>query len=67
MDIQQAAADKQTLDILEKLSVLLDAGVARGSLEALLHLVRAGCEPQALAMVVKDLKAQAARDAENEF
>lgn len=46
MDVQKAAADKRTLDILEQLSVLLDTDVERGALEALLHLVRAGCEPQ---------------------
>lgn len=46
MDVQKAAADKRTLDILEQLSLLLDTGVERGALEALLQLVRAGCEPQ---------------------
>lgn len=66
MDVQTALADKETLDILEQLSVLLDTGLERPALEALLNLVRAGCDPQGLATVVKDLKVQAAKYAEEE-
>lgn len=46
MDLDKAAADGRTLDILDQISALLDARLDRGALDALLQLVRAGCNPE---------------------
>jgi len=64
MDVDKAAADGRTLDVLEQIAALLDCQLERGALDALLQLVRAGCNPEALAKVVKDLKQRAEEDAE---
>lgn len=48
MDVDKAAADGRTLDVLEQIAALLDCQLERGALDALLQLVRAGCNPEVL-------------------
>ena len=47
MEPEKAAANGRTLDVLEQISALLDTRLERGALDALLQLVRAGCDPEA--------------------
>jgi mitotic-spindle organizing protein 1 len=50
----------QTLDLLHELSKLLNTGLDRETLEVLVALCENGANPEALAMVVKELRREAA-------
>ncbi|CAE7528437.1 unnamed protein product [Symbiodinium natans] len=49
------------MDILYEISTLLNTGLNKESLEALVGLCELGVNPEALAAAVKDLRAEAAR------
>ncbi len=50
----------QTLDVLHELSKLLNTGLDRETLEVLVALCENGANPESLAMVVKELRREAA-------
>ncbi|CAE7657733.1 mzt1 [Symbiodinium sp. KB8] len=52
---------KETMDILYEISTLLNTGLNKESLEALVGLCELGVNPEALAAAVKDLRTEAAR------
>ncbi|KAI7889402.1 mitotic-spindle organizing gamma-tubulin ring associated-domain-containing protein [Mucor mucedo] len=49
---------KETIDILEDLSSLLNAGLDRETLSLCVSLCERGVNPEALATVIKDLRQQ---------
>lgn len=57
MEFEEA---KETMEILFEISQLLNTGLDRHSLSILLSLCEHGVNPEALAMVVKELRREAA-------
>jgi mitotic-spindle organizing protein 1 len=60
MDAQSVAQGDQAMDTLLSISRILDTGLDRETLRILVGLCEAGVNPKALALVVKELRREAA-------
>lgn len=58
-ELQQRLQAKAQLNTVQALSDILNTGLDRTSLELLLQLLEAGCNPEALAKVVTELRRRA--------
>ncbi|KAF6262254.1 mitotic-spindle organizing gamma-tubulin ring associated-domain-containing protein, partial [Scenedesmus sp. NREL 46B-D3] len=60
MDVQSLAQGDKAMDTLFSISRILDTGLDRETLRILVGLCEAGVNPEALALIVKELRREAA-------
>lgn len=60
MDATTVAQADQTIDILHQIATILDTGLDKVTLRILVSLCESGVNPEALAVVVKQLRREAA-------
>lgn len=60
MDARSAAAGDQALSTLFQISQILDCGLSKDVLRILVGLCEAGVNPEALALIVRELRREAA-------
>ncbi|CAM9635859.1 unnamed protein product [Ascophyllum nodosum] len=51
---------RSSIDVLHEISIILDTGLDRKTLSILVELIESGVNPEALAVVVKELRREAA-------
>jgi mitotic-spindle organizing protein 1 len=56
METSKTADTAKTVDTVYELSTLLNTGLSRRSVQIIMALIDAGCDPVALAKVVQELK-----------
>ena len=56
MSSQSILTNRETIDLLHKISQLLNTGLDKDSLHKCVELLEGGADPQALASVVKELQ-----------
>eukprot|EP00794_Sanderia_malayensis_P017026 gene17026-18740_t len=59
-DREKAVAARETLDILMEMSNLLNTGLDSESLSICVKLIESGVNPEALAVVIKELQRESA-------
>eukprot|EP00586_Coscinodiscus_wailesii_P018547 CAMPEP_0172500172 /NCGR_PEP_ID=MMETSP1066-20121228/135396_1 /TAXON_ID=671091 /ORGANISM="Coscinodiscus wailesii, Strain CCMP2513" /LENGTH=89 /DNA_ID=CAMNT_0013274275 /DNA_START=92 /DNA_END=361 /DNA_ORIENTATION=+ len=62
--MSQSLSSREAIDVVHNLSTLLDVGLDRAAISALMDLLDAGINPEALASVVTELRREATAAAE---